>query len=122
VGMAVDVKEAASWGGDPDPIKRKIAHSIPPHPEGDIFVVPKKFSVFDEKSPAGFGTSHGTPWDYDTSVPVLILGGSVPNQEITEPLGARRVTATIAALLRIPPPARAHVAPLPGVQAVAPSL
>jgi arylsulfatase A-like enzyme len=38
---------------------------------GDLLVVPTPYTIF---SSGTSGASHGTPWQYDTSVPLLIMG------------------------------------------------
>jgi len=41
---------------------------------GDYFVVPRRGSFFDGEVVPGKGTSHGTPWLYDRTVPLFVRG------------------------------------------------
>jgi hypothetical protein len=66
---------------------------------------------------AGAGTTHGSPWAYDTHVPVLLWGDAVSPGKDSEPLEQARVASTLAALLGIPAPGAAPRNPLPGVTA-----
>lgn len=111
---AYDVREAAEWRGSENPFRSAVANSVDADAPGEIFVVPAEHYVFDEGFPTGYGTSHGTPWDYDREVPVLLWGNGITRASSTEPLEQRRVAATIAALLGIEPPPLARAAPLPG--------
>jgi arylsulfatase A-like enzyme len=52
------------------------------------------------------GTSHGTPYDYDSQVPIVIFGGGVTTrgEKIDAPVRTIDVAPTIAALLGIATP------------------
>lgn len=107
VHAAYDVREADRLRSSSDPIERSVGESIPrraTYELGDIFVVPAERSLVDERMPRGFGTSHGSPWEYDTDVPVIVRGPGVPRAERDEVVPMRRVAATIAALLRVTAP------------------
>lgn len=51
------------------------------------------------------GTSHGSPYDYDTHVPVLFFGGRVAARRLDRPVGTVDVAPTLAELLEIAAPA-----------------
>lgn len=73
---------------------------------GDVVVVPKPFSFF---SYGATGTTHGSPYNYDTNVPLLIMGkpwikpGAY--REYTEVVD---LAPTLAQLLQVRPPAAAE--------------
>ncbi len=117
VALAADVRVALTWRTHEDPLRRAVWLSVPEGAAGDVFVVPAEGYVMDEDMPAGAGTSHGTPWEYDRTVPVLFAGPGVSSVQTTEPLAQDRVAATIAALLGIEPPEAGRRAPLPGTPA-----
>lgn len=50
------------------------------------------------------GATHGSPFRYDTHVPILFYGWNVPAQENNEPAYVVDVAATVADLLHIQPP------------------
>lgn len=119
IGFAADAIDALGWRDDADPLRRAIGLSVADDPEGDVFVVPREGFVVDEDMPRGFGTSHGTPWSYDRSVPVILWGAGVAHLETDAPLPQGHVASTLAALLGVAPPAAAPREPLPGVSAPA---
>ncbi|HEY8375143.1 MAG TPA: alkaline phosphatase family protein, partial [Nannocystis sp.] len=51
------------------------------------------------------GTSHGSPYRYDTHVPVLFFGARVAPKRLSEPVGTVDVAPTLAELAGITPPA-----------------
>lgn len=119
IGFAADAREALGWRDHEDPLRRAVGLSVAQDFEGDVFVVPREGFVVDEDMPRGFGTSHGTPWSYDRTVPVILWGAGVAHLETDAPLPQGRVASTLAALLGIAPPAAAPRAPLPGVSVAA---
>ncbi len=114
VALAVDARVAPSWRASDDAVRRAVGLSVPDDASGDVFVVPAEGYVIDEEMPRGYGTSHGTPWAYDRTVPVVFFGPGVAHVETEDSLPQARVASTIAALLGVPPPAAAPREPLPG--------
>jgi hypothetical protein len=94
-------------------IERLVGASLPDDPPGDLYLVSEP-GWFDGLSEKG-GTNHGTPWDYDRQVPVLMWGTAIERRTSDEALDVLRVATTLAALLDIPAPAQAPKSPLPGV-------
>ncbi len=118
VARAVDCEDLEALRGDPDPVAQRVLRSIHPATSGDFFVVVAPYAVPEIGMAKGAGTTHGSPWDYDTHVPVLMFGSGVaPGAASTEQVDTRRVASTLAALLGVPPPAQARLPPLPGVAA-----
>ena len=52
----------------------------------------------------GLGTSHGTPYSYDTHVPLLLLGPGVVSGWYAQPSSPADIAPTIATLLGLNPP------------------
>jgi hypothetical protein len=51
------------------------------------------------------GTTHGSPYGYDTHVPVIFLGSSrIRAGSYTETIGVEDIAPTLATLLAIEPP------------------
>jgi hypothetical protein len=116
---AYDVRDAERLRQSSDPVERAVGMSIPARSTyelGDVFVVPAERSLVDERMPRGHGTSHGSPWAYDTEVPVIVSGPGVRHLETREVLPQDRVAATIAALLRVSAPQGAPTETLPGTR------
>ena len=65
----------------------------------DIFVVTDPYYVF-----VGSGTSHGSPYEYDTHVPVMFLGAAIRSGTYDGGIGVQDVAPTLATLLAIKAP------------------
>lgn len=70
------------------PLLTLVCRSVPKDASGDYYVVPKPGSFFDAEIVRGKGSSHGTPYLYDRTVPLLVrargqLGEGVV---VTEPV------------------------------------
>jgi predicted AlkP superfamily pyrophosphatase or phosphodiesterase len=58
-----------------DPMVRSAALSFMASRNGDLMVIPKEYWFMSPR--AVIGTTHGSPYEYDTHVPVIFLGGAV---------------------------------------------
>jgi predicted AlkP superfamily pyrophosphatase or phosphodiesterase len=58
-----------------DPMVRSAALSFMASRNGDLMVIPKEYWFMSPR--AVMGTTHGSPYEYDTHVPVIFLGGAV---------------------------------------------
>jgi len=54
------------------------------------------------------GTSHGTPYDYDTHVPLIFLGLGITAGTYSLAVGINDVAPTLAALLGVARPSGSH--------------
>ncbi len=73
---------------------------------GDLMAVIKPFWIF---SAGGTGASHGTPYAYDTNVPLMIMGKAwIKPGNYGEYAEAVDLAPTLAHLLRVRPPAGAE--------------
>jgi arylsulfatase A-like enzyme len=50
---------------------------------------------------------HGSPWSYDTHVPIIFAGAGIKAQKVQRLVHPVDVSPTIAALLGMTPPAKA---------------
>jgi arylsulfatase A-like enzyme len=58
---------------------------------------------------------HGSPWSYDTHVPVIFAGAGIPSKMVYRQIQPADVAPTLAALLGMSPPASAQGSVLPEV-------
>jgi arylsulfatase A-like enzyme len=65
----------------------------------DVFAIQKPYWLFGKE-----GTSHGTPYNYDSHVPLIFWGSGVKPGVYRERVGISDVAPTLAALLRIETP------------------
>ncbi|MBL9039504.1 MAG: alkaline phosphatase family protein, partial [Archangium sp.] len=87
--------EAAGFGA-------ALRHGWYPERSGDVVMVLKPVHVL-ESEPRG--TSHGTPYSYDSEVPLLLAGKGVRSGVFPVPVRAIDVAPTLAALLELGTPA-----------------
>jgi hypothetical protein len=86
-----------------------VCRSVSPGKGGDLYLVSKP-GHFIVSKPRPRGTTHGSPYLYDRSVPLLVRApGRVPaNRTIDEPVDFRAFPKTAAALLDIDAPPAAQ--------------
>ncbi|MHC4615814.1 MAG: hypothetical protein ACYTAU_19875 [Planctomycetota bacterium] len=80
---------------------------------GDIYIVQEPYWFNFEAGPVA--VMHGSPWSYDTHVPVIFAGPGIPAAKIFRPVQPADVAPTLAALLGMSPPASAQGTVLPEV-------
>jgi hypothetical protein len=69
----------------------------------DLFLVLEPFAVVSDTSPA----NHGTPWSFDTQVPLLLYGPPFRPGVYRARCSPADLAPTLAAALGVPPPALA---------------
>jgi predicted AlkP superfamily pyrophosphatase or phosphodiesterase len=91
----------------------QIRNNIHPIRSGDIYVVQAPYWFNFDKGPvAGM---HGSPWSYDTHVPLIFAGSRIDSQIVYRPVQPADLAPTLAALLGMSPPASAQGTVLPEV-------
>ena len=97
-------------GSLPDsPLARKASNSFYGQRSPDIFIVLQSFAT-----PADTDTSatHGTPWNYDSQVPLIFWGSGFKPGTYTTPCQTIDLAATLAAVLGLTQPSGAQGHPL----------
>jgi len=102
-GIALAVNRNAIEGNQTTDLGRQIQRTYHPTRAGDIYVVPDAYWFNFDKGPiAGM---HGSPWRYDTHVPIVFSGPGISADRIHRRVHPVDVAPTIAAVLGISPPA-----------------
>jgi predicted AlkP superfamily pyrophosphatase or phosphodiesterase len=78
------------------------ALSFNPQRSGDVYYELKPYVISAEQA---VGTTHGSPWSYDTRVPLLWFGSSVKRGAQRGPASIADIAPTLCFLLGIPAPA-----------------
>ncbi len=91
------------------PLGRMAAHSFNPMRAGDILVIASPFAVPSEKTTR---TTHGSPWNYDAQVPLVLWGDPFKPGIYTTPCQPIDLAPTLAALLGLTKPSDAQGRPL----------
>ena len=82
-----------------------FARAYYPGRSGQIMIVPKEGEFFVDRDPL-YAFQHGSPWEYDTHIPLLFHGAPFVKKGIfREPARQQDVAPTIAAILGALPPA-----------------
>ena len=92
-----------------DPIVRMAALSYMSSRSGELMVVPKEHWFLGGRNVAA-GTTHGTPHEYDTHVPVILLGGSIKGGRSSSNVTPADIAPTLGSLAGVRlPQAEGHV-------------
>jgi hypothetical protein len=85
------------------PFLARVANGTHPERSGHVYIVPKEHWLL-ATPPARMIAMHGTPWPYDSHVPIVVWGTGAPARHVARPVDPRDIAPTITALLRIPAP------------------
>ncbi len=80
------------------PLLESVTRAFHPKRSGDVMVVQKQFYYFDE-SPDYYAAMHGSPYSYDTFVPVAVYAPGVSPKTSFELVAPGQIAPTLAALL-----------------------
>jgi predicted AlkP superfamily pyrophosphatase or phosphodiesterase len=92
------------------PVQNQIRRSFHPTRSGNIHMVPEHYWFLhstEEAEKMGIGSIaaiHGSPWTYDTFVPIFFAGNGVPIQKIGRRVAPTDIAPTLAAYLGTKPP------------------
>jgi phosphoribulokinase len=87
-------QELRSGAVQQDAIGRAFSLSYYGPRSGDLFILQEPYYLFDAT-----GTTHGTPYVYDTQVPVLFWGPGIKPGTYSGSIAVNDIAATLAALL-----------------------
>ena len=105
------------------PVQEQIRRSFHPVRSGNIHLVPEQYWFLhstdeaDKMGLEGISAIHGSPWAYDTFVPIIFAGHRVPRGKVYRRVGPHDIAATIAAYIDVKPPSGSTGDPLPEVLA-----
>jgi len=92
------------------PVVKQIRRNFHPSRSGDIYIAQKPYWFLFDKGPVA--AMHGSPWRYDTHVPIIFAGAKIPAQRIARPVHPVDVAPTLSAFLGMTPPSSAQGSPL----------
>jgi type I phosphodiesterase/nucleotide pyrophosphatase len=100
-------------------ILNMFARNYVPGRSGQIFIAPRQGEVITRDEPTAL-YMHGSPWPYDTDIPIFFVGPQVTPGVRTGPARQQDVAVTLAAALGVAMPATATGRVLPVLRANAP--
>jgi predicted AlkP superfamily pyrophosphatase or phosphodiesterase len=105
-GVALAVSSSAlREGRTPDfPIVDSVLRNFSPNRSGDIYMVYEPHRFINDFDGLTVAATHGSPWSYDTHVPIIFAGAGIPAQRIARPVETVDLARTLALLLHTKPP------------------
>lgn len=88
-------------GRAPGALGRLVLNGFHPERGGDVVLIKKPFQL---PGTASTGTTHGSPYSYDTHVPVLFFGTGFKPGRYADKFAITDIAPTLSAVLRITPP------------------
>lgn len=92
------------------PLVEQIRRNFHPKRSGDIYVVQEPYWFLYEED--RLCAMHGSPWRYDTFVPIIFAGAGVSAQKVARPVQPADIAPTLSAVLGVKPPSGAVGEPL----------
>ena len=89
-----------------DPLERRVQHGFQPRRSGDVVVLHEPFKYLSEGT-YWLAATHGSPYSYDTHVPLIIMGRGVRAGRYAQAAAPSDLAPTLAALLRTTKPSNA---------------
>jgi predicted AlkP superfamily pyrophosphatase or phosphodiesterase len=83
-----------------DPVARRVQHGFFARRSGNVIFVTEPYTY----SSTAINATHGSPYSYDTHVPLIIRGSGVAGGRYFEPATPADIAPTLAAILRIQAP------------------
>ncbi|WP_319545925.1 alkaline phosphatase family protein [Ruegeria conchae] len=91
-------------------LQNQIRRNYHPTRSGDIYVVQTPYSFLFEDGP--IAVMHGSPWRYDTHVPIIFSGPDIKPARVSRPVSTVDVAVTLSNFLGISQPGSAAGEPL----------
>jgi len=116
-GVAAAVSSSALRAADlPDtPLMRSIRKNFHHKRSGDIYLVFEPNVFINDFDGLTVASMHGSPWRYDTFVPVIFAGAGLKPAKVSRAVTPYDVAPTLAAFLEVKAPSGAFGDPLPEV-------
>ena len=92
------------------PVLDQIQRNFHASRSGDIYIVQEPYWFMFDRGP--IAAMHGSPWRYDTHVPIIFAGATIRPQLVHRLVHPVDVAPTLAAVLGLTPPSSAQGTPL----------
>jgi arylsulfatase A-like enzyme len=109
-GIALAVSSSGLSALEQSTLLRQIQRNYHPRRSGHIYLVQKPYWFVFESGP--IVAMHGSPWRYDTHVPLIFMGKGINAQQVERQVGIVDVAPTLSRLLGLTPPASSEGTPL----------
>jgi predicted AlkP superfamily pyrophosphatase or phosphodiesterase len=92
-----------------DTLLTRIKHLFHPEKSPDLYILQEQYWLF--RTP--YGSSHGSPYEYDTHIPIILARADQPSLEVSTRVATVDLAPTIAEMLHIPVPVKVDGTLLP---------
>ncbi|MEH6910765.1 MAG: alkaline phosphatase family protein [Oceanicoccus sp.] len=108
-GVSQAISSAALQGGDlPDTaVVRAVRNNFHPKRSGDIYIVFEANWFINDFDGLVVAATHGSPWKYDTFVPVMFAGPSIKPSQVSRRIHTVDIARTLSAYVGAKPPSGA---------------
>ena len=93
-------------------LMRTILRNFHPKRSGDIYLVFEPDVFINDFDGLVVTSTHGSPWRYDTFVPIMFAGAGLSAAKVNRPVTPYDIASTLAAYLNVKPPSGAIGTPL----------
>jgi predicted AlkP superfamily pyrophosphatase or phosphodiesterase len=91
-----------------DSIARRVQHGFYPQRSGDVIIVFEPYNILfdlpDDPTDPRSTATHGSPYSYDTHVPLIIMGRDFARGSYLQPATPADIAQTLASLLKVQTP------------------
>ncbi|MDC0948490.1 alkaline phosphatase family protein [Gammaproteobacteria bacterium] len=94
------------------PLTQAILNNYHPRRSGDIYIVFEPGRLIADFDGLTVASSHGSPWRYDSQVPLILVGAEIPSGEVFRSVSTTSLAPTLANLLHTKVPSGAFADPL----------
>jgi predicted AlkP superfamily pyrophosphatase or phosphodiesterase len=112
VAMAVSSSALRSAGLPDTLLMRSILRNFHPKRSGDIYLVFQPNVFINDFDGLVVASTHGSPWRYDTYVPVIFAGAGLQPRTVNRPVTPYDIAPTLSNFLGVKPPSAAVGTPL----------
>lgn len=106
-GVAAARTRSELLAGGGGPLAEQLRRAFNPQRSGDVLYVLEPYCVSGSR-----GTTHGSPWHYDTHVPLLLVGCGIRPGRFDRPVSPACLAATVAELVGVNYPSANVESPL----------
>lgn len=99
VARVYTASELMAGNSGTDPVDRRVRNGFHAQRGGDLFIVPEPYWILGSESATG--TDHGTPYNYDTHVPVIFMGPGIRPGIYNEAIKPNDIAPTLATMLSV---------------------
>lgn len=112
VAYAVSSTELRTGGLPENLMVQSIMRNFHPKRSGDIYLVFEPNVFINDFDGLTVSSTHGSPWRYDTFVPVIFAGDKLPAAKVDRAVTPYDIAPTLAAYLGVKPPSGSIGTPL----------